>query len=617
LLSFMQEPHERDDIKLVYQVDNQSFGIWLYILNGTVRREFINTQMPDVFSVPMSTLQKRWKVIAAAIVLVVLAAGSIYYYAAPSNVTMSTTTSAPKVVTYAGISEMVTLDPSTEFSNSLRILPQLYDNLVAYVPDKTPPTGPQLATSWEVSSDGLTWTFHLRQGVKFHDGSPFNATAVKFSMDRTLSIGQGAAYIWSALKEVQVVDPYTVNFILKEPTPVDIIASSSYASYIMSPNVDSLAKAAGFNSTANWFNAGHEDGTGPYTLTKYDKEVEFDLAKFPEYWGGWTSDQFDIAVYKVVRDTTLRESMVKTGDASIVMDVPRADVPSLQADPNLKVDIQSSFTICIGQLNTLKFPFNNTLIRQAVSYAIPYKQIIDASLNGYGYQSVGPIPKGMPGHFDPPSLPQYTLDLNKARQLLAQAGYPNGGFKVVLTYSLGDNTEETTVALIKDSLSKLNIAVDARAMAWSERWAWAQSDPKTGQDIFVEYWWPTIVSPYDFLFGMFHSEKTVNFNIYYYNSTLDQLIDKGWAMEGVDKAQAMELYRQAEKLIIDNAAALYLWDLGAVTVYRSNISGFKYNPAWGTVVFFYQLHLIPEVSTSTSVISSGLSTSGRILKQRI
>ena len=533
----------------------------------------------------MSEVKRNlWKLVAIVIIVIVVAAGALgYYYQTQQKLHV------PKIVTSAVISEMVTADPSTEFSNSIMMLSNLYEPLIWYDPSQSPPFVPALATSWESSNGSQTWTFHLRQGVKFHDGTPFDATAVKYSIERTMTLGQGAAFIWSPVSKINVLDTYTVQFILTSPTPLDVIASASYAAWIMSPNIENLAKAAGFTNASAWFNAGHDAGTGPYMLTKWDPQNEIVMDKFPDYWGGWKDDQFDKAIIKVVRDETVQEQMIKSGEAQVVQQVPFADIPSLQGDVNVKVYTSPQYQNLLGFFNNKKFPFNNTLVRQAVSYAIPYDQIVTGVLHGFGTQSIGPIPYGMPGHFD--DLPKYTYDLNKAKQLLAQAGYPNGGFKLLLTYMTGDTREEGTVEMIKSSLKDLNIELDIRAMTWTEQWSLAQGDPSKAQDIFVMYWWPTLLSPYDFLLNLFHSESSVIFNLgYYYHPDVDSVIDQGYALEGSDKTQAFGLYKQAQKMVIDDAAVLYLWDLQDIHIVRSSISGFKYNPAYTTVVFFYLLH---------------------------
>jgi peptide/nickel transport system substrate-binding protein len=529
-----------------------------------------------------------WKVVAVVIIVIVVAAGAYgYYYQTLQK------PHVPKIVTYAVISEMVTLDPSTEFSNSIMTLSNLYEPLIWYQPWQSPPFVPALATSWESSNNSQTWTFHLRQGVKFHDGTPFDASAVKYSIERTKTLGLGAAFIWGPVQEIKVLDTYTVQFILTAPTPLDVVATASYSAWIMSPKIDDLAKAAGFTNASSWFNAGHDAGSGPYMITKWDPQSEIVMDKFPDYWGGWKDDQFDKAVIKIVRDETVQEEMIKSGEAQVVQQVPFADIPSLQGDPNVKVYKSAQYQNLVGLLNNKKFPFNNTLIRQAVSYAIPYQQIVTGVLHGFGNQSMGPVPYGMPGHFS--DLPQYTYDMNKAKQLLAQAGYPNGGFKVLLTYLTGDTREEGTAEMMKASLKDLNIDLEIRAMTWNEQWSAAgnggQVDPSKAQDIFIMYWWPTLLSPYDFLVNMFHSESTIVFNLgYYYHPEFDSLIDQAYALEGSNEAQAFSMYHQAQKMLIDDAASLFLWDLQDIHIVRSNISGFIYDPAYTTVVFFYFLH---------------------------
>jgi peptide/nickel transport system substrate-binding protein len=524
------------------------------------------------------------KIAALAIIVVIVAAGALgYYYQTLQK------PSVPKIVTYAVLSEMVTLDPSTEFSNSIMVLSNVYEPLIWYQPWQSQPFQPGLATSWESADSSQTWTFHLRQGVKFHDGSAFDANAVKFSIERTMALGQGAAFIWAVVKEVKVVDTYTVQFLLNSPTPLDVVATASYAAWIMTPNVDNLAKGAGYANASAWFNAGNDGGSGPYTVSKWDPQNEIVLQKFADYWGGWTDDQFDTAILRVVRDETVQEQMVKSGEVQVAQFVPLADVASLQKDPNVKVYVSPQYQQLYGLLNNQKFPFNNTLIRQAVSYAIPYKDIVTGVMHGFANQSVGPIPHGMPGHFE--DLPQYTYDIAKAKQLLTQAGYSNGGFKVVLTYLTGDAGEQGTSELIKNALKELNIDVDIRAMTWNEQWGLAQTDPLKAQDIFIFYWWPTILTPYDFLFSMFHSESTIVFNLgYYYHPEFDSMIDNAYAMEGSDQTLAYNTYKLAEKSLVDDAAALFLWDLTDVHVVNSKVSGFQYNPAYTTVVFFYLLH---------------------------
>ena len=154
---------------------------------------------------------------------------------------------------------MTTLDPSTEFSNSIVILPNVYETLT-YYNDSTGGIDPLLAVNWTSSNGGLTWTFNLRQGVLFHDGTPFNSTAVVYSVNRTMAIGGGAAYIWGPVQSVVATGTYSVQFNLTYAANLPLIASAGYAAYMISPNIVSIYHPSG--NISDWFNAGHDDGTG-------------------------------------------------------------------------------------------------------------------------------------------------------------------------------------------------------------------------------------------------------------------------------------------------------------------------------------------------------------------
>ena len=158
---------------------------------------------------------------------------------------------------FASYGDVKDWDPAIAFSLEVFMMRQVYEGLTVYnTPGEEPLILPGLATSWSTSDDGLTWTFNLRKGVKFHDGEPFNAAAVKYVIDRNKKMGKGAAFIWAAVKEVKVADDHTVQFMLKYPAPIDIIASAQYCAWIYSPK-------AGEKGTG-WFMQGNAVGTGPY-----------------------------------------------------------------------------------------------------------------------------------------------------------------------------------------------------------------------------------------------------------------------------------------------------------------------------------------------------------------
>ena len=492
---------------------------------------------------------------------------------------------AENVAVYAHVTTFPDLDPSISFSNDSAVVSNAYETLVWYNPPGSEEIlRPGLAERWESNADATEWTFYLRKGVKFHDGTALNAEAVKYSIERTMNLGMGASYIWDPVEEITVVDDLTVRFRLRYPAPLDLIAASGYGAWIFSP---ACVEAQG-EKASDWFNAGNDCGSGPYMIESRERGQRLIMKRFDDYWGGWRPGQFDRVVFEIVEDPVVRQQMIEAGEADVTYELPRENLASLDARPDITVYTNPSFQNLLGLFNVRKPPLDNRKVRQALSYTFPYKQFIESVMQGYAVQAYGPIPAGMWGHSE--ELFQYYYDLDKARELLAEAGYPDGGFDLLLTYATGDLDEQQLAELWKAELAKLNINLTVQGMAWEAQWDLARSDPLQAQDIFVFYWWPDYVSPYSFLFNMFHCEEEILFNLgYYCNPEFDELIDKANELSGSDRAEAERLFIEAQKILIEDAAAMFFYDVANTHVLRSDIKGYVDNPAYPHVVFFYQL----------------------------
>lgn len=474
-------------------------------------------------------------------------------------------------------------DPSIEFSNGIVSLNNVYETLLRYDPleDKFIKV---LATDYTTSSDGLTWTFYLRKGVKFHDGTELNADAVKFSIDRTMEMNMGASFIWAPVDKINVVNDYAVEFKLKYPAPLDLICSSGYAAFIMSP-------ATVKSHPDGWLTEGHEAGSGPYKLEKYQQERgEVILTWFEDYWGGWEGNHFKKAVIKDVSEAVTRRLLIEKGEVDVTIELPYEDITSLQDNKNINVLIGPSFQNLMLFFNTEKEPLNNKLLRQALSYAFPYQDVVSYCLEGYGRQGRGPIPYGLWGHSE--ELFQYKYDLNKAKELLEKAGYPEGGFKLLLTYLSGDEAERKTVELFKAKLAGLNIDLEIRGMPWESQWALARdNNPEKRQDIFIMYWWPDVCDPYSWLYNNFYSEEEPYFNLCYYkNKEFDSLVDKAFKESGIDRDKATKTYIEAQDILMEDAPVVYIYDKKNVFFLNKTFQGFKDNPAYPNVIFFYDTY---------------------------
>ncbi len=499
--------------------------------------------------------------------------------AGPAAPAGPTATPTPKILTIAYPTTFPDLDPSTSFSNDNAVTSNVYEPLVWYTPGGKDVLTPGLATSWSSSEDGLSWTFKLREGVKFHDGTAFNSAAVKSSIERTKTLAGGASWIWGVVNTIETPDDYTVVFKLDYATPLDLVASSGYAAWIFSPSV--------VDKDGAWFNEGHDGGTGPYMIESYEPGARVVLTRFNDYWGGWKDGQIDKVVMEVVEDTTVRQQKIESGEADWTYQLPTENLATLDEKPGVTVLSNPAYQNLVGQFNVKKAPLDNVKVRQALSYAFPYQVFIDTALEGYATQSRGLIPTGMFG-YDAAAM-QYTTDLDKAKALLAEAGVEEG-LELTMTYAIGDTVEQAAGELWKAELAKLGITLNLQPMSWEAQWDLGKGDPSKAQDIFVMYWWPSYVTPYDFFFNLFHSEESTLFNLGYYSDpAFDTLIDQANEVSGGDKAKAEEMFKQANSMLIDNAAALFFFDQSNIHVIRDDIKGYVDNPAYPHVVFVYQL----------------------------
>lgn len=488
---------------------------------------------------------------------------------------------AAQVATYLYKSEpILDWDPAVEFSNGIITFSNVYETLVYYNAN-TGEIEPRLATDYSTSEDGTVWTFHIRQGVKFHDGTDLNAEAVKYSIDRTMAKGMGASFIWDPVSEIKVIDEYTVEFDLKYPAGLDLIAATGYAAFIYSPTA-----VEGYGDI---WPEGAECGTGPYTIQGFTPSEEVILSKFDGYWRGWEGDHFDKAVIRKIAETASRRQLMEKGDGDITYALPAQDVEAMRANDKLVIDAQSTMQNVIAFLNCEKAPLDNPLVRQALAYAYPYQDVVDYAVGGYAEQSVGAIPSTLWGHSD--DLFQYTYDLDKAASLLQQANVDPASVNLLLTYTAGDEAVKKSAELYKSELSKIGVTLEIRAMSWETQWELAKGAEADRQDIFVMYWWPDTATPYAWMKSLFYSEDPPYYNMgYYYNSDFDAIVDEAYVITATDRATAEQKYIKAQEMLLEDCPAIFAYDLDNVWVKNSTFQGHVDNAAYPDVVFFYDCY---------------------------
>jgi len=512
-------------------------------------------------------LMMKWLTVFLAMVLMAVPAGA-----------------AEKNMVYSSPYGITTLDPSVSYSTELRYMANMYETLIRV----NPPGSKELfsyvlATGFTASDDSLEYTFTLRKGVKFHDGTPFTAEAVKFSIERTKKIGKGAAFIWGDLKAVQVMDDYTVKIILKSPAPLPAIAASAYASYIMSPAVGDKGQ--------EWFDAGNDAGTGPYTLKNYKSGESWILAKFDDYWGGWSGKHIENILVKYTKDALVQLTMLQSNEAMLAARLPIDSYDKVRKAANTKVLDGPSYFNYMAFFNTRRPPLDRQNVRKALAHAIPYDDIIEIGFDGAATQARGPVPKGQFGHTE--DVIQYEYDLEKAKRLLAQAGYPNGGFKLTLTHTAENVSQGRFAPLIQSEFKKLGIDVEVKGITWSQQWAMARENPKEAQDIFLLLWWPTYSDPYETLYSLLHNEKDKPvWNLaYYVNPAYDNMIREAYETAGSNPEKALDLYVQAQNMVQKDVPVAWLVDVKQTWPMNRKLQGLVTNPAYPGVPFFYEMYI--------------------------
>ncbi|MBP7962536.1 MAG: ABC transporter substrate-binding protein [Caldilineaceae bacterium] len=488
----------------------------------------------------------------------------------------------PHVLKVANTANITTWDPVASFSTEAAYMANMYEQLLRINPPGSAEMyTPLLATSWTSNEDGTAWTFSLRDGVTFHDGEALTADAVKMSIEAGSTQG-GASFIWWALDTIEVVDDLTVTFNFTSPTPMDLVASSLYGSWIISPKaLEAAAADEGF------WEMGVEAGTGPYMLESYIPDQEILLTAFPDYWGGWSDGQFDTVLVQIVPEAVLQQQMLEGGEVDLVTRIPQENYATFEGNPDYSVLVEPSFFNYVGLFNTLRAPLDNPMVRQALSYAIPYEDIITIGAQGLGSQSRGPVPAGVwPWSAD---VPQYTYDVAKAKELLAAAGYPDGGFSMRLTYAAENATEEAFAPLIKDAFAAVGVDVSIEPLLFSQQWELSKADPANAQDMFLLLYWPTYSDAgTDNLYSMFHSSAKPFFNLsYWVNEEFDSKIDEAAALTVNDRATAQTLYTEAMTVLVDEAPGLFFFDTQAIFIVPSYIQGFQYNLNYPFVQHFY------------------------------
>jgi peptide/nickel transport system substrate-binding protein len=481
-----------------------------------------------------------------------------------------------KTLTVLTPNDTQTLDPAVnyDFSGGFLLL-NCYEGLVKAVGSKEAKLTPALAETWEASPDGTVYTFHLRKDVKFHDGTPMNADAVKFSFDRLLKMGQGAVANFNSISSVDVVDDQTVKFTLKAPNPTFLTALTSFwGPVIVSPTAVKAHEKDGDLGQA-WL-AENEAGTGPYMVEKWDRNQQLTLARNPNYWGGWGDKFVDKVIIRFVPESTTMREMIEKGDADMAVGMSsNEDLDALAKTDGVTVEEFSAMSIHEVRINTTKKPLDNPKVRQALAYTFDYDVAANGVLSGHAVRMDSVTAKGVAGYYKPSFA--YTKDLAKAKQLLTDAGYPNGGFSLDYIWLSGIDIDRQIGEMWQADLKTLGIDLKIQEMPLNTWWD-AQGHPETAPQMMMGQWGLDYADATSQIWAMYYSGNfppTGSNYFYYKNPQVDTLLEQ--ARVETDQAKRDKLYSDAVEMIYTDSPEIWAVQTNERIAHRTSVKGYQYN----------------------------------------
>jgi peptide/nickel transport system substrate-binding protein len=493
----------------------------------------------------------------------------------------STATAAPPkdAIVIGLLAEPVTMDPPqiTDL-NSTRVIKRMFEGLTAQELG-TYKIVPGLAQTWDISKDGLTYTFHLRPNVKFHDGVPLTAEAVKFCFERQMN-EQGPFYktgtypyvkgFLGNVAGVEVVNPSTVQIRLKSPLTPFLQYLAHHSLYIYSPEA---LKKFGKDMVK------HPVGTGPFKLESWEPGVRVVLARNDDYWGG--PPKIRQAIYVPIIEAQARLSAIKTGEIDLTMDVPPDSLDDLRKDPNVVVAETNSSAVWYVTLNTRHVALKDKRVRQALNYAVNKEAIIRDILKGTAIVAVSPL-SSVYGSYAESGVTRYPYDPEKAKVLLKEAGYSSGLDVSFLVPESGSGMQSPVemATVIQANLG----AVGVRAKIQTMEWGAYLKKYLDGPDMAEMSWNPSIGDPDHMMYMLLSSDRfPPAFNAgFYQNPRVDDLLRKGRTT--IDEKERVPLYREAQKLVADDAPWIIVDHGKQVIVHRKRVQGFKLHPNFDLVL---------------------------------
>lgn len=480
---------------------------------------------------------------------------------------------------FAMNTDVQSLDPQIQNdTTSEQVVKMLYNTLLKFEDDGT--VVGDLAESWSVSEDKLTWTFNLKQGVKFHNGKELTSADVKATFDRALNAEAGGLRTTEIIKmftAVEAPDPYTVTITTDGPYgPMESLMCNMSLGIMDADYIEQYGLDLGTSVEG-------ENGTGPFKVVSWERDQEIVVERFDDYFG--TPAKLQTVVYTVIPEAASRVIALETGEVDVIDKPTNEDLERLEADTeNFTVLRKPTISQRLFRFGCNDPIISNTKVRQAIVYAIDRQAIIDALFTGSAYPSTAPLAPVTFGYSD---LGEIEQDLELAKSLLAEAGYPDGFDTKIVTTERYQNGIELA-EIISQQLAEIGINAEIEVWEWSAlsaSWNGITAD-EFDQPIFIMGAGPSMRDADGGLRGLYTTSETgLNDRNYgfYSNAEVDALIEQG--MQETDQQKRVEIYKEAMEILYrEDPVAFWLFDMYGLAITSSKVEGVTLSPI-STITF--------------------------------
>ncbi|WPZ21738.1 ABC transporter substrate-binding protein [Sulfitobacter faviae] len=468
--------------------------------------------------------------------------------ASAALVVAATTALAKDDITVAMQLEPPHLDPTSAAAGAIDsvLYTNVFEGLTRFMGDGS--VVPGLAESWEISEDGLTYTFKLREGVTFHDGTTMDAEDVKFTLDRINAEDSANAQkaLYSAISEVNVIDPQTVEVKLSEPNGNMLFNLAWGDAVIVAPESVETIKQTPI-------------GTGAFKFENWNQGDKITLTRNEDYWG--EAPALASATFKFISDPTAAFASVMAEDVDVFTGFPAPEnIPQFEADPRFQVLIGSTEGETILSINNQRAPFDNVKVREAVAHAIDRQAIIDGAMFGYGTPIGTHFAPHNPDYVDLTEMSSY--DPEKSKVLLAEAGFPDG-FETTL-HLPPPSYARRGGEIIAAQLAEVGIKAQITNVEWAQ-------------------WLETVFKGKDFGLSIVSHTEPMDINIYanpdyyfqYDNAEFQSLMTE--FNKTADPAARSEMLAKAQRIIAEDYVNGYLFQLAFPTIAKAGVEGLWVN----------------------------------------